>query len=403
MIPFAPPRIDQEMIDEVIDTLRSGWITTGPKTRLFEEQLADYCNVENALAVSSATAGLELMLRWFGIGPGDEVIVPAYTYCATANVVVHCGAKPVMVDVEKDFNISIEGIKRAISPRTKVILPVDLGGWPCDYNEIFEIARHSPFSASNEIQEMLGRIMVLTDAAHSLGARYNNRMSGSLADATVFSFHAVKNLTTAEGGAVALNLPSPFDNNSIYTSLRTKSLHGQSNDALAKFKKSSWEYDVHEAGYKMNFTDIQAALGIAGLKVYETETLPRRHAIFERYDKALSRFPWAITPPFQTSLKKSACHLYLLKIRDADLATRNRIIQKILEKRVAVNVHYKPLPLLTYYKNLGYDIHDFPIANQHWCCEITLPVFYDLSDENIVEVVKVLASTVQAVKDETVV
>ncbi len=397
MIPFAPPRIDQEMIDEVIDTLRSGWITTGPKTRIFEEQLALYCEVESALAVNSATAGLELMLRWFGIGPGDEVIVPAYTYCATANVVIHCGAKPVMVDVKQDFNIDIEGIKRAISARTKVILPVDLGGWPCDYQEIFEIARNSPFTQSNEIQEQLGRILVLTDAAHSLGALYDNRLSGSLADATVFSFHAVKNLTTAEGGAIALNLPAPFDNSAIYNSLRTTSLHGQSNDALAKFRKSSWEYDVCEAGYKMNFTDIQAALGIAGLKVYESETLPRRRAIFERYNKALSEFPWVIKPPFQSSLKKSACHLYLLKIRDIDIETRNQVIQKILDKRVAVNVHYKPLPMLTFYKKMGYKLLDFPVANNHWCTEITLPVFYNLSDDNIDEVVRVLASAIQSV------
>ncbi len=403
MIPFAPPRIDQEMIDEVVDTLRSGWITTGPKTRLFEQQLATYCEVEDVLAVNSATAGLELMLRWFGVGPGDEVIVPAYTYCATANVVIHCGAKPVMVDVGPDFNINVEGIAKALSAKTKVILPVDLGGWPCDYDEILQIARNAPFKPANEIQEQLGRILVLTDGAHSLGARYKERISGSLADATVFSFHAVKNLTTAEGGAIALNLPSPFDNGAIYTSLRTKSLHGQSNDALAKFQKSSWEYDVFEAGYKMNLTDIQAALGIAGFKVYESETLPRRRAIFEEYNKALAEFPWATIPPLASNSKKSACHLYLLKLKNIDLETRNLIIQKILAKKVAVNVHYKPLPILSFYKKLGYDIADFPVANEHWCTEITLPVFYGLSNSNIEEVVSTLSSSVHSDKNETIV
>jgi dTDP-4-amino-4,6-dideoxygalactose transaminase len=272
MIPFSPPRIDQKIIDEVTDTLKSGWITTGPKTKRFEKELSAYSGNKATLCLNSATAGLEIMLRWFGVKTGDEVILPAYTYSATANVVIHCGATPVFVDVNAaDFNINPENIRKAITPRTKVIMPVDFGGWPCDYDTINAIAKEaaSSFVAESENQKKLGRIMVLSDAAHSIGGIYKGKKTGSLTDVSVFSFHAVKNLTTAEGGAVALNLPEPFDNEEEYRKLCVSTLHGQNKDALAKMQKGNWKYDIVEAGYKCNMTDIMAAIGLVELATRE--------------------------------------------------------------------------------------------------------------------------------------
>ena len=254
MIPFSPPHIDDEIVNEVVAALRSGWITTGPRTKLFEQKIAEYCGVPRVLCVNSASSGLELMLRWFGIGPGDEVIVPAFTYTATAEVVVHCGAKPVLVDVNPDFLISVENIRKALSPKTKVIMPVDIAGMPCDYEAIMALVNEAEvrkcFQAANEVQEKLGRPLVLSDAAHSLGAWYKGKRTGAVADITVFSFHAVKNLTTAEGGAICLALPDSFDAEAIYKYLNTFSLHGQSKDALAKTQVGNWRYDVYECGYK---------------------------------------------------------------------------------------------------------------------------------------------------------
>jgi len=266
MIPFSPPRIDENTIEEVTKALQSGWITTGPRTKKFEAELANYCGIKNVLCVNSASAGLELMLRWFGVGEGDEVIIPAYTYAATANVVVHCGAKPIMADCNPaDFNINIEAVRRAITEKTKVVMPVDIGGFPCDYEEVNALMKEKKiqelFSPKTENQRKLNRILVLSDAAHSIGAVYKGKNAGNLTDASVFSFHAVKNLTTAEGGAICLNLPYPFDNAIIYKELCIKSLHGQTKDALAKMQIGNWQYDIVEAGYKCNMTDIQAAMG----------------------------------------------------------------------------------------------------------------------------------------------
>ncbi len=276
MIPFSPPRIDQKIIDEVVDTLKSGWITTGPKTKKFEKQLAAYCKAPAVVCLNSATAGLELMLRWFGVGEGDEVILPAYTYSATANVVMHCGAKPVLVDAGDDFNINVALLRKAITQKTKVIMPVDIGGWPCDYEAIMLLVNQpeviSLFNPANDTQQKLGRIMVLSDAAHSLGATYKGRKTGTLADATVFSFHAVKNLTTAEGGGIALYFPAPFNNEELYSFLCIYSLHGQNKDALAKMQKGNWKYDIITAGYKCNMTDMQAALGLVELQRYDDDT-----------------------------------------------------------------------------------------------------------------------------------
>ena len=401
MIPFSPPKIYDELIDEVIDTLKSGWITTGPKTKLFEKELTKFNGNKNTLCLNSATAGLEIMLRWFGVKEGDEVIVPVYTYCASANVVVHCGAKPVFVDVGDDFNITVDKIKAAITENTKVIMPVDFAGFPCDYKEINGLVC-SPeiigkFNSNNDIQKQLGRILVLSDAAHSLGAEYNGEKTGSLTDVSVFSFHAVKNLTTSEGGAVALNLPAPFNNEEIYNYLCTKTLHGQNKDALAKTKVGSWRYDVIEAGYKANMTDIQASMGLVELKHYSGETLVRRKVIFDAYTKAFSTYSWAQIPNYQTKEKTTSYHLYPLRIKGVKEEQRDQIIQLIFEAEVSVNVHFQPLPLLTFYKNMGYDIADFPVAYDNYSREISLPVYYNLSDDNVNTVINAVVNAVDSV------
>lgn len=400
MIPFSPPHIDQAIIDEVTDTLRSGWITTGPKTKRFEKELTAYCGNQATLCLNSATAGLEVMLRWFGVKEGDEVILPAYTYAATANVVIHCGAKPVLVDVSaSDFNIDPEKIKAAITPRTKVIMPVDFGGWPCDYDTINAIAAEasSQFLAETEEQKMLGRILVLSDAAHSIGAIYKGKKTGSLTDVSVFSFHAVKNLTTAEGGAIALNLPAPFDNAKIYADLCIKTLHGQNKDALAKMQKGNWKYDIIEAGFKCNMTDIMASIGLVELKRYDSDTLPKREKIIDKYSWVLSAYSWSEAPVIRKGESFSSCHLYPLRIKGISEVQRDQIIQKIFDKDVSVNVHFIPLPMLSFYRNLGYDIKNYPVTYANFSREISLPVFYDLTEEQVAKVLEAVVSSVHEV------
>ena len=399
MIPFSPPRIDQRVIDEVKAALLSGWITTGPRTKLFEKKITEYTGCKTTVAVNSWTSGMEVFLRWWGIGEGDEVIIPVYTYCASANVVLHTGAKPVMVDInESDFNISIEKIRAAITPRTKVIMPVDISGFPCDYDAIYKLVNEckDQFQANNEKQKKLGRILIAADAAHSFGATYNGNMSGSLADATCFSFHAVKNLTTAEGGAVCLNLPDSFDHEEIYKEFCIKILHGQSKDALAKTVKGAWKYDVLEAGYKCNMTDIQAAIGLIELERYD-ENLNRRKTIFEAYDSAFSTEDWAITPTYKDANRETCYHLYLLRIANVTEAQRDAIIQEIFEQDVSVNVHFQPLPLLTAYKNLGYSIDDYPQAYLKYASEISLPVYFNLTDEQVVTVITAVKNAIKLV------
>ena len=293
MILFSPPRMDQKIVDAVTDTLNSGWITTGPKTKKFERELTAFAGHKATLCVSSASAGLELILRWFGVREGDEVIVPAYTYSATANVVEHCGAKVVFVDVARDFNISVNAIEKAITTHTKVIIPVDIAGFPCDYEEINALVRRPDirnlFHAVTKEQKKLKRILVLSDAAHSIGGRYKGKRTGNLTDISVFSFHAVKNLTTAEGGAICLNLPAPFDNSIVYYGLNIKSLHGQTKDALEKSKVGGWRYDIVEPGFKCNMTDIQASMGLIELERYDNDMLVRRKEIFDSYSRAFSQ------------------------------------------------------------------------------------------------------------------
>ena len=399
MIPFSPPRMDQRIVDEVVDTLWSGWITTGPKTKRFEKMLSDYGGQKSTLCLNSATAGLELVLHWYGVGPGDEVIVPAYTYNATANVVVHCGAKVVFVDSGEDFNINVDAIEKAITPNTKVIIPVDIAGWPCDYDAINALVRRddirSQFIAKTKEQEQLGRILVMSDAAHSIGGVYKGKKAGSLTDITVYSFHAVKNLTTAEGGAICFNMPEPFDNLQIYQRLNIKSLHGQTKDALAKNQIGNWRYDIVEAGYKCNMTDIQASMGLVEIQRYNEDMLVKRKHILDRYASALSKYPWAQIPVYETTERQSSYHIFLLRIVGATESQRDSIIKEIFMQEVAVNVHFVPLPMMTFYKGLGYRIDDYPVAYDNFSREITLPVYYDLTDAMVDEVVRAVVRAVE--------
>ncbi|MFM2285293.1 MAG: hypothetical protein RLZZ543_790 [Bacteroidota bacterium] len=400
MIPFSPPHIDQEIIDEVTAALKSGWITTGPRTKQFEKDLSAYNGNPNTLCLNSATAGLEIVLRWFGVGPGDEVIVPAYTYSATANVVMHTGARPVFCDVKMDdFNINPSCVEHLITEKTKVIMPVDFGGMPCDFDALNALVRRDDirarFQAKGEVQEKLGRLLILSDAAHSIGARYKGKMTGSLTDVSVFSFHAVKNLTTAEGGAVALNLPEPFDNKAIYDYLCIATLHGQNKDALAKMQKGNWKYDIIEPGYKCNMTDIMAAICLVELRRYESMTLPRRKQIFDRYQAVLSQYSWAQLAPYETAEKTSSYHLFPLRIKGIKEEQRDAIMQKIFDKDVSVNVHFIPVPMMKYYRELGYSIANYPVTYDNFSREISLPVFLDLTDAQVEEVLNAVISAVE--------
>ena len=400
MIPFSPPHIDDKIIAEVTAALKSGWITTGPRTKDFEKRITAYCGNKNTLCLNSATAGLEIMLRWFGVGQGDEVILPAYTYSATANVIIHCGATPVFVDVNADdFNISVSNIEKAITPKTKVIMPVDFGGFPCDYDEINELAvkYQSLFKPSSKNQEILNRILILSDSAHSFGATYKGKKCGSLTDISVFSFHAVKNLTTAEGGAVALNLPAPFDNLEVYNYLCMFTLHGQNKDALAKTQKGNWKYDIIEAGYKCNMTDLSAAIGLVELERYDNDTQLKRKQIFEAYDLALSLHDRLQIPTHVTPTKNGCYHLYTLRIKEINEQQRDDIMKEIFDCDVSVNVHFIPVPSTTFYKKLGYDMANYPITYDNFSREISLPVYYDLTMEQVQIVINAVIHSVNKV------
>lgn len=400
MIPFSPPRIDDKIIAEVTAALKSGWITTGPRTKDFEKKISTYCGNKATLCLNSATSGLEIMLRWFGVGEGDEVILPAYTYSATANVVIHCGAKPVFVDVNAhDFNINVANIEKAINGRTKVIMPVDFAGYPCDYDEINALVQKHNFlfTPSSPNQKKLGRIMVLSDAAHSFGASYKNKKCGSLTDVSVFSFHAVKNLTTAEGGAIALNFPEPFDNEEIYKYLCVLTLHGQNKDALAKTQKGNWKYDIIEAGFKCNMTDMAAAIGLVELERYDNDTQVKRRQIFEAYNEAFSKDKRFQLPEHVTAKKNGCYHLYPLRINGITEEQRDQIMKEIFDCDVSVNVHFIPVPAMSYYKNLGYDMKNYPVTYDNFSREISLPVYYDLSPENLKTVIDAVIKSVNKV------
>ena len=388
-IPFSPPDMTEAEVNEVRDAILSGWITTGPKTKEFERLISLCCQTKKAVALNSATAAMELTLRVLGVGPGDEVIVPAYTYTATASVGCHVGAKVVMVDVGRDsFEFDYDQIADAITERTKVVMPVDLGGVMCDYDKILAAveSKRELFRPANDIQKAFGRVIVLADAAHAFGARWHNRMCGEVADFTSFSFHAVKNLTTAEGGAITWRSIEGIDDEWLYKQYQLLSLHGQNKDALAKTQLGAWEYDIVAPDYKCNMTDISAAIGLVQLRRY-AEILKRRREIIEKYNAALDGLNLdgnrvAYLQHYGNNFQSSG-HLYLVRLLGKDAEYRNEVIRKMAERGIACNVHYKPLPMMTAYKSLGFDIKDYPNAYRQFENEVTLPLHTRLSDEDV--------------------
>lgn len=383
-IEFSPPDIGEEEIQAVSETLRSGWITTGPKTKLFEKKIAEFCGTSRAVCLNSATAGLELTLRLFGIGEGDEVITTAYTYTATASVIYHVGAKIVLVDTQKDsYEMDYEKLEQLVTEKTKAIIPVDLAGVICDYEKIYQIVedKKALFKPQGMLQERLGRILVLADAAHALGAVQKGKHCGQVADFTSFSFHAVKNLTTAEGGAVTWKENPDLDDEYIYQQYMLMSLHGQSKDALSKTQLGAWEYDIIAPLFKCNMTDIMASIGLVQLSRYD-ELLSKRQRIIETYNAAFSELPIEYLKHSDKDYQSSG-HLYMIRIKGKERKECNAIIQKLAETGVAANVHYKPLPLLSAYKNLGFQIENFPNAYQMYQNEITLPLHTLLTDEDV--------------------
>ncbi len=401
-IPFSPPYIDQDVIDEVVDSLQSGWITTGPKVKALENEIKRFTGTKEVLCVNSWTSGAIMMLKWWGVKEGDEVIVPAYTYCATALAVMHAGAKPVMVDSGDDLNISVEAMRNAITPKTKAIIPVDIAGFPCDYNTIMKVVNEPEIKAlflpETENQRKLGRILVLNDAAHSLGAWYEKGIrTGSETDIAIFSLHAVKNITTAEGGAICLNLPEPFDNAALYAELRMMSLNCQTKDAFSKSKAGGWRYDIVGLGLKINMADVNAAIGLAQIRKYD-KLLKERKRVFQMYDDAFSKCDWAILPPAKKEERETSYHIYALRIKDITEEKRDAMIDEIAKKGVAVNVHFIPMPMLSFFKQQGYDIADYPVAYNNYKREISLPIYPQLTDEQVRYVIDAVITAYEKVK-----
>lgn len=390
-VPFSPPFIDRSVAEEVVDTLEAGWITTGPKAKALEDAIRKLVEAPAVLTVNSWTSGAILMLSWLGIRPGDEVIIPAYTYAATALAVIHAGGKPVMVDVDEDFVISLESVRKAITPRTKAIIPVDIAGFPCDYDGLRRIVTDPEvahlFTPTSPIQEMLGRILLLSDAAHSLGAFYApGKRTGTNADVTIFSLHAVKNITTAEGGAIVLNLPHPFDNVQLYAALRQYSLNCQTKDAFTKTKAGAWRYDITGLGFKCNMPDVCAAIGLAQIRKLD-QLYQERKRVFDRYVAIFSRYSWAVLPrEVDPDGRKTSYHIFALRVEGITEAQRDAMIEMISQRDVAVNVHFIPLPLLSYFSGLGYNINDYPMAYENYAREISLPIYPQLRDEMVDEV-----------------
>ncbi len=394
-IPFSPPDMSEAEIFEVGEALRSGWITTGPKTKEFERLIAMYCQTDKAVCLNSATACMELALRVLGVGPGDEVICPAYTYTATASVTCHVGATPVMVDCASGtFEMDYEKLAEAITERTKVVIPVDLAGVICDYEKIYAAveSRRELFRPANEIQRAYGRVVVMADAAHAFGAQWRGRMCGGIADFTSFSFHAVKNLTTAEGGALTWRSHEGVDDEYLYKQFQLLSLHGQNKDALAKTKLGAWEYDIVAPYYKCNMTDVMAGIGLAQLKRYP-EMLRRRREIIGKYDEGLKGCNVQVLNHYGDDHTSSG-HLYLVRLLDMDVEGRNAVIEKMAERGIACNVHYKPLPMMTAYKSMGFDIADYPNAYNQYRNEVTLPLHTRLTDEDVEFVISNFADIV---------
>ena len=400
-IPFSPPDISDGEINEVIDTLKSGWITTGPKTKELERRLSEFTNTPKTVCLNSATAALELTLRVLGIGEGDEVIVPAMTYTASCSVIYHVGAKAVIVDIAEDSHeMNYNALADAITENTKAVIPVDLAGISCDYDRIFEVieSKKHLFKANSEYQEKLGRVAVVADGAHALGSTYKGKKIGSVADFTTFSFHAVKNFTTAEGGSVTWKENETFDNEELYREYQIYSLHGQTKDALAKTKAGSWEYDIVIPGYKCNLTDIAASIGLVQLDRYP-KLLERREDIIDQYNKGFEGT--RITALSHSSEDYKSCgHLYITHVEGATFEQRGEIIVKMAERGISCNVHYKPLPLLTAYKNLGFNIENYPNAYNYYVKEITLPLHTRLSDEDVAVIIENFKEIVEEVVGE---
>lgn len=386
-IPFSPPFVDEEVINEVFDSLSSGWITSGPKVKFLEEEISKIANVKRTVCVNSWTSGAILALKWFGVKKGDEVIVPAYTYSATALAVMQCGAIPVMVDIIEDFTIDIKKIEKAITPKTKAIIPVDIAGWPCNYDSINKLVNKesikNQFNPSSDKQSVLGRILVISDAAHSIGAIYKGMPAGKLTDITIFSFHAVKNITTAEGGAICLNLPLSFDVEEEYKLMKLFTLNGQSKDAYTKSQAGGWKYDILFAGLKVNMPDVCAAIGLAQIKKYHNFLIKERERVARNYQSFFKNFKEFELPPLEDENRKSCFHLYALRLNNCNEQQRDLIIEEITKKGVSVNVHFIPMPMLTAFKNLGYKIEDFPIAYDNFSREISLPIYPQLTDDQV--------------------
>lgn len=388
-VPFSPPDISDLEVKEVVEALRSGWITTGPRTKKLESLIAEWVGTPKCVCLNSQTACAELALRLLGIGEGDEVITSAYTYTASASVVCHVGATLKLVDVQPDsLEMDYDALERAITDKTKAIIPVDLGGVPCDYDRIFKIveSKRNLFKPSNDIQKAIGRIAVCADTAHAFGAKYHGKMIGSIADFSSFSFHAVKNFTTAEGGALTWNHIDGISDEDIYHKIQLFSLHGQSKDALAKTKIGAWEYDIVGTWYKCNMTDVAAAIGLKQFERY-SDMLKRRKEIIERYDEAFKPLGVKTLPHYDGDYKSSG-HLYITEVPGITYEQRGEIINKMAEREIACNVHYKPLPLHTAYKEMGFDIKDYPNAYKHFAREITLPLHTCLTDEQVGYVIK---------------
>lgn len=395
-IPFSPPDMTEAEVKEVAEAILSGWITTGPRTKEFEHQIAEYIGVPKAVCLNSQTACAEMALRLLGIGKGDEVIVPAYTYTASASVVCHVGAKLLLIDSQKDsLEMDYDAVEAAITEHTKAIIPVDLGGIPCDYDRLFQIVerkRHL-FQPANDLQKAIGRIAICADGAHAFGAQWKGHKVGTMADFTAFSFHAVKNLTTAEGGALTWRPIDGIDNDQLYHQAQLYSLHGQSKDALAKTQLGAWEYDIVGPWYKCNMTDIMAAIGLVQMKRYPA-LLARRKEIIQRYDTAFKPIGIEVLNHYN-AIHQSSGHLYITRIPDATPEQRQEIIVKMAQRGIATNVHYKPLPMMTAYKSLGFDIANYPNAYAHFANEITLPLHTRLSDEDVAYIIDNYTDIVQ--------
>ncbi|TKC03702.1 DegT/DnrJ/EryC1/StrS family aminotransferase [Pedobacter frigoris] len=400
-IPFSPPFIDQAVIDEVVDTLQTNWITSGPKVKALESEILTLTGSEAAVCVNSWTSGAIMMLKWYGIGEGDEVIVPAYSYCATALCVLHCGANPVMVDILDDCTIDPEKVKSKITEKTKAIIAVDIAGLPCMYNELNALVNDpdvkAQFVPGSGRQALLGRILLIADAAHSIGSYYDDVPAARKSDVTIFSFHAVKNITTAEGGCICLNLPACFDNQEEYKFLKLFSMNGQNRDAFAKSKGANWKYDILFKGFKMNMPDICAAIGLAQLRKYKNTLLPLRKIVYLKYCNSFDGYNWFIKPVMKDDHRESSYHLFPLRIKGITEAQRDQIIEEMVNRGVVVNVHFIPMPMLTYFKSIGYDIDNYPNSYKQYACEISLPIYPQLSNLEIDFIIESVIASVRLV------